>query len=222
MTCGGEVEDEKPPPIVETTTELTERISNPVPVYAPFVDERTAYDVKETNYERHIDELENEIEELEAEVESYVDENTRLMDEVSSVGTESMRYNGESSSENTRAESTEEVSKASTEETPQVGTTFEATHYTAYCPTGCTGVTATGVDVSNTIYHEGKRVIAVDPSVIPLGSTVQVTTSDGSTFEATSQDTGGDIKGNRIDILVGSREEAYQLGRQDVTVKVIK
>ncbi len=204
---------------------MTERVSNPVPIHAPFVDERTAHDVKETNYERYIDELENEIEELEAEVESYVDENTRLMDEVNSVGTESMRSDGESSSEDTGTDSTEEVSKVnageSTEEAAQVGATFEATYYTAFCPTGCTGVTATGIDVSNTIYHEGKRIVAVDPSVIPLGSTVQVTTSDGNTFEATSQDTGGDIKGNRIDILVGSREEAYKLGRQDVTVEVI-
>lgn len=221
MTCGGDVEDEKPPPIVETTTELTERISNPVPAYAPFVDEQAANDVKAANYERHIVELENEIKELEAEVESYVDENTRLMDEVSSVGTESMRSDGESSSEGTGTDGSDEVSKESTEESSQVGATFEATYYTAFCPTGCTGVTATGIDVSNTIYHEGKRVIAVDPSVIPLGSTVQVTTSDGSTFEATAADTGGDIKGNRIDILVGSREEAYQLGRQDVAVKVI-
>src|SRR5690606_1324618 len=45
---------------------------------------------------------------------------------------------------------------------------FEATFYTAFCPTGCTGITATGIDVRNTIYYEGKRIIAVDPKVIPL------------------------------------------------------
>ena len=102
------------------------------------------------------------------------------------------------------------------------GKTFEATFYTAFCPTGCTGVTATGVDVSNTIYHEGKRIIAVDPSVIPLGSHVKVTLEDGTSFEATAQDTGGDIKGKRIDILVASRDEAYKLGRQSAKVEIIK
>src|SRR5699024_7291610 len=99
---------------------------------------------------------------------------------------------------------------------------FEATFYTAFCPTGCTGITATGVDVSNTIYHKGKRIIAVDPSVIPLGSHVKVTLEDGTSFEATALDVGGVIKGNRIDILVASRDEAYRLGRQTVKVEIIK
>lgn len=102
------------------------------------------------------------------------------------------------------------------------GKTFEATFYTAFCPTGCTGVTATGVNVSNTIYYEGKRIIAVDPNVIPLGSHVRVTLEDGTSFEATAQDTGGDIKDNRVDILVASRDEAYRLGRQSAKVEIIK
>src|SRR5690625_4123895 len=102
------------------------------------------------------------------------------------------------------------------------GKTFEATFYTAFCPTGCTGITATGIDVRNTIYHEGKRIIAVDPSVIPLGSHVKVTLEDGTSFEATAQDVGGAIKGNRIDILVASRDEAYRLGRQTVKVEILK
>jgi len=99
---------------------------------------------------------------------------------------------------------------------------FEATFYTAFCPTGCTGITATGIDVRNTIYHEGKRVIAVDPNVIPLGSNVKVTLANGDSFEATAQDVGGAIKGNRIDILVASRDEAYRLGRQSVKVMILK
>src|SRR5690625_5083901 len=102
------------------------------------------------------------------------------------------------------------------------GKTFDATFYNAFCSTGCTGVTATGIDVRNTIYHEGKRIIAVDPSVIPLGSHVKVTLEDGTSFEATAQDTGGDIRGNRIDILVASRDEAYRLGRQSVKVEILK
>ena len=101
------------------------------------------------------------------------------------------------------------------------GQTFNATYYSAYCSTGCTGVTATGDDVSSSIYVRGKRVVAVDPSVIPLGSTVRVTTPN-ETFEATALDTGGDIKGNRIDILVESTEKAYSLGRHDVNVEILK
>lgn len=96
-----------------------------------------------------------------------------------------------------------------------------ATHYSAFCPTGCTGVTATGVDVSNSIYYKGKRVVAVDPNVIPLNSLVRVT-GNGYDFEAYAIDTGGDIKGSgRIDILVNSTEEAYKFGKKNVKVEII-
>lgn len=97
---------------------------------------------------------------------------------------------------------------------------MEATHYTAFCDTGCTGVTATGKDVSNTTTHNGKKVIAVDPNVIPLGSDVRITSGSNS-YIATAQDTGGDIKGNRIDILVASKSEARSLGRTGVKVEVL-
>lgn len=101
--------------------------------------------------------------------------------------------------------------------------TFEATFYTAFCPTGCTGVTASGYDVSNTIYSpEGYRVIAVDRNVIPLNSVVKVTLSNGDSFTAKALDTGGAIKGSRIDVLVASRDEAYRLGRMSASVEVIQ
>ncbi len=98
--------------------------------------------------------------------------------------------------------------------------TMEATAYVAHCDTGCTGVTATGVDVTGGIYHEGKRVIAVDPLQIPLGSTVRVK-SGGQSFEAVAEDTGGNIGHGRIDILVESTDEAVEFGRQDAEVTVI-
>ncbi len=99
--------------------------------------------------------------------------------------------------------------------------TMEATAYTAHCNTGCTGVTATGVDVTGGIYHEGKRVIAVDPSQIPLGSTVRVK-ADGQSFKAVAEDMGGNIGHGRIDILVESTEEAVEFGRQNAEVTVIE
>ena len=106
-------------------------------------------------------------------------------------------------------------------EEPATWQTFEATAYTAYCAEGCTGTTATGLDVSHTIYHAGKRIIAVDPSVIALGSTVEVRQADGTTFEAVSLDTGGAIKGAKIDVLVANEADAVQFGRQSVQVRVI-
>ncbi|WP_459198730.1 3D domain-containing protein [Bacillus subtilis] len=99
--------------------------------------------------------------------------------------------------------------------------TFQASAYTARCPEGCSGITATGIDVTGTIYHAGKRIIAVDPSVIALGSTVEVKQADGTTFEAVAQDTGGAIKGAKIDVLVANEADAVQFGRQSVQVRVI-
>lgn len=96
-----------------------------------------------------------------------------------------------------------------------------ATHYTATCE-GCIGITKNGTDVRNTIYSGGKRIIAVDPSVIPLNSTVQVTYADGMTFKAIAADVGGAIKGGRIDVLVASESEAYRLGRKKASVEILK
>lgn len=92
---------------------------------------------------------------------------------------------------------------------------FQVTYYTAFCDSGCTGVTATGLDVSSTTTHNGHGIIATDPNVIPMGTVVEF---GGSTYIA--QDTGGNIKGNRIDILVSSKEQAINAGRHDVNVTI--
>ncbi|MCX2773114.1 3D domain-containing protein [Bacillus sp. H2FL2] len=121
-----------------------------------------------------------------------------------------------------KAQSNEKREKPSHKhEEPSGWQTFEASAYTAYCAEGCTGTTATGLDVSHTIYHAGKRIIAVDPSVIALGSTVEVRQADGTTFEAEAQDVGGAIKGAKLDVLVANEADAVQFGRQSVQVRVI-
>jgi 3D (Asp-Asp-Asp) domain-containing protein len=100
--------------------------------------------------------------------------------------------------------------------------TFEATAYVALCDTGCIGITKTGIDVRNTTTHKGKRIIAVDPSVIALGTSVEIRLADGTTFEATTQDTGGAIRGNRIDLLTVTKKEARHFGRQRLQVRIIE
>ncbi len=99
--------------------------------------------------------------------------------------------------------------------------TFEATYYTAFCNTGCIGITASGYSVKDTIYYNGKRIIAVDPRVIPLYSVVEVKTPY-EIFEAVALDTGGSIKNQRVDILVSTKKEAFALGRHDVQIRVIE
>lgn len=64
-------------------------------------------------------------------------------------------------------------------------------------------------------------IIAVDPKLIPLGSRVYIEFADGSGAYATAEDTGGAIKGRRIDIAMASVDEAYDFGMQKVKVYVI-
>ncbi|RBW68677.1 3D domain-containing protein [Bacillus taeanensis] len=88
-----------------------------------------------------------------------------------------------------------------------------ATAYTAYC-TGCSGVTATGVDLRS---NPNQKVIAVDPNVIPLGSEVYV---EGY-GHAIAADTGGAIKGNRIDVFIPTKDQAFDWGVKEVKVQIL-
>ena len=63
----------------------------------------------------------------------------------------------------------------------------------------------------------GMSTIAVDPSVIPLGSKVYV---EGYGY-AIAADTGGAIKGNIIDLFLNSSSECWSWGRRPVTVLVV-
>ncbi|MEH7116092.1 3D domain-containing protein [Neobacillus vireti] len=96
---------------------------------------------------------------------------------------------------------------------------MELTYYVADCR-GCSGITKTGIDVSNTIYYKGMRVIATDPRVIKLHSIVRIQTKTES-YIAYAADTGGAIKNNLVDVLVSSRSEALRLGRQNAVVTIL-
>lgn len=96
----------------------------------------------------------------------------------------------------------------------------ETTYYTADCY-GCLGITAYGYDVRDTVYAEGYRAVAVDPTVIPLGSVLHVETPYDS-YYAIAADTGGAINGFSMDILVNSTYEALQKGRVQSTVTVVE
>ncbi|WP_235753938.1 3D domain-containing protein [Psychrobacillus sp. INOP01] len=88
-----------------------------------------------------------------------------------------------------------------------------ATAYTAYCE-GCSGTTAYGIDLRA---NPDQKVIAVDPRIIPLGTKVWV---EGY-GEAIAGDTGGAIKGNKIDVFIPSYENAIAWGVKEVKIKVI-
>ena len=87
--------------------------------------------------------------------------------------------------------------------------TMEAT---AYLPTdgGGDGITATGIRARH-------GVVAVDPNVIPLGTRVYIP----GYGEAIAADTGGDIIGNRIDVVLEDYGSAMQFGRRTVDVYIL-
>ena len=101
-----------------------------------------------------------------------------------------------------------------------VETSFGAINYssvmsmeaTAYLPTdgNGAGITATGVRATY-------GVVAVDPRIIPLGSKVYIP----GYGVALAADTGGAIKGYKIDLCMDTYSECMQFGRRNVTVYVL-
>jgi resuscitation-promoting factor RpfB len=91
--------------------------------------------------------------------------------------------------------------------------TMTASAFTATC-SGCSGYTATGINLKA---NPNMKVIAVDPSVIPLGTKVWV---EGY-GEAIAGDTGGNISGMRIDVHVPSKADAYKWGVRKVKVIIL-
>lgn len=83
---------------------------------------------------------------------------------------------------------------------------------TAYTPRdgSQSGITYTGIKAT-------KGVVAVDPRVIPLGTRLYIP----GYGEALAADTGGAIKGLRIDLCYESRQEAIQFGRRVVKVYIL-
>ncbi|MDC7770243.1 LysM peptidoglycan-binding domain-containing protein [Priestia megaterium] len=119
------------------------------------------------------------------------------------------------STPSTSAQSTSTPAPAPVQESKSVSKeiTVEATAYTAYCA-GCSGITATGIDLRS---NPNRKVIAVDPRVIPLGSRVYV---EGY-GEAIAGDTGGAIKGTRVDLFMSSQSSALNWGRKTVKLQIL-
>ena len=93
---------------------------------------------------------------------------------------------------------------------------FTITGYTADDPAQGTNSTVyTGFDLNET---GDLPIAAVDPDTIPLYSIIEI--KDVGAFVAL--DTGGAIKGKRIDILFEDKNDAYQFGVQERLVMVIE
>ncbi len=102
----------------------------------------------------------------------------------------------------------EVVPNVDRDESKAISKTFLAT---AYC---LKGQTASGVTVR-------RGIIAADPKVLPLGSVVRIQAGSYSGIY-TVMDTGGAIKGRKIDIYIPTRKEAIVFGARKVKVEVLR
>lgn len=98
---------------------------------------------------------------------------------------------------------------------------WTATAY-AYRAGGTNG-SKSGITASSTKIDEG-RSIAVDPSVIPLGSVVAIYNASNKQYNGLylAEDTGGAIKGKKIDIAMVTIGEARKWGKRTISVAIIE
>ncbi|MGL4706583.1 MAG: 3D domain-containing protein [Enterococcus faecalis] len=148
-----------------------------------------------------------------AKLEAEAAEESSSQASSSSTSTESSSTESSSSASSSESSSTPESSTGESS-TPGTGSgrvlQMESTAY-SWREAGASNLSATGIDLS-----KESNVVAVDPSVIPLGSLVKVS---GYGF-AIAGDTGGAIQGNIIDVHFDSVDQCRLWGRRQVTVEI--
>lgn len=79
------------------------------------------------------------------------------------------------------------------------------------------GITASGLKAK-------RGVVAVDTSVIPLGTRLYIESADGRYVygNAVAADRGSAIRGNKIDLFMDTRAECLQFGRRTVKVYILE
>lgn len=112
----------------------------------------------------------------------------------------------------------ETTTTTTTIEEPEL-TSLGSFKVTAYCCCQkCCGKAPThsayGLTASGTKATEG-RTVAVDPDIIPLGTTVYL-----NNIPYIAEDTGSAIKGNKIDLFINDHQRAKVFGVQEMEVKI--
>ena len=163
-----------------------------------------------------------------AEEQQIAESSSAVAESASSTASASVQESAVASSATAPASQITDSSVASVETAPVVTITtpavtetpaaqgktlvVSATAYSRH-EAGLSNFTATGIDLS-----VNPMVIAVDPSVIPLGSLVSV---PGYGI-AIAGDTGGAIVGNKIDLHMEDLNAALSFGRQTLTITILQ
>ena len=165
-----------------------------------------------SNQQQEIETMKGLLEENQKVKDSYKQEIDRLKKELVTKDAQIARQ-ATTAKTVTKKDTSTTLPSRGTGESVQKTINMQATGYIAMCKEGCTGVTATGYNLKA---NPHAKIIAVDPRVIPLGTKVWV---EGYGY-AVAADTGGAIKGYKIDLHFATEAEANKWGRRTVQVKI--
>lgn len=204
----------------EKVSELKEKLADNQTVLTQLANSRQAEEARiarelqeQARKEKEEQEAKAAAEAKQAEQAAATEESTSSSTVSSETTTSSSNSTADSSSNNSQPQ-TDNSSSTPAPSVPSTGgntLTAVATGY-SYTQPGLSFYTATGIDL-----RTNPQVIAVDPSVIPLGSIVEVP----GYGVAVAGDTGGDIKGNRIDLHFKTVDECKNWGRRSVTIRIL-
>ena len=135
--------------------------------------------------------------------------NSNSSNNSSSSNSSSNNSNNTTSNNSSNSSSSNNTNSSNSNTSGKKTFTMEATAYS--------GHNTTAMGLRPVREPNGISTVAVDSSVIPLGSKVYV---EGYGV-AIASDTGGAIKGNKIDLFMNSESECLQFGRRPVTVTIL-
>ena len=67
-----------------------------------------------------------------------------------------------------------------------------------------------------------RRIVAADPSVLPIGSRIRVHDAGAYSGVYTVTDTGPGVNGREIDIFIADSAEAHRFGRRRLHVEILE
>ncbi|MBC2037939.1 3D domain-containing protein [Listeria marthii] len=103
-------------------------------------------------------------------------------------------------------------------------TAWQTGEFTAYYPANnaLQGgiVTAKGDNLCDSLYYNGYQIVAAPPE-IPFDTVLEIEV-DGQLIKAIVRDRGGAIKGNKFDIAMPNKTNAYDFGRKTGRWRIVE
>ena len=84
-----------------------------------------------------------------------------------------------------------------------------------------TAYSVSGETKAQTITEEG-RTLAADPSVLPIGTVVEIRNAGPYSGQYVVSDTGPKIVGHKLDIYIASTHEAMEFGKRRVKIRILR